>query len=390
VKQSAELNRIGRNVFDTHSVSELDGVRAGLRSIMDGVPRDRDAQLEYGYQMYLEEFTECPKEQEFLSIRAMLEHHCKKPKKLAGHDLGVLLEQQLSVEQLMESLGMKGKAVLPFMNRVMHTQAWPVWTSGLSTCLIQSQLLTANKADLAGSPLGNTWKPARLRPHQIAGIHAVLRIMSQAAPRGVLIADEVGVGKTCQAAGVLAMMIHATERPDHRLPLGQLPVLPGPTVIVCPKSLIFNWQCELNVWMTGVEVFVYDVPEPARPIFFDHNSAWQQSKTPLHRRVILVSETTLGADAAAALSSAGRTKSAKAYKLKAGAENKCDLFGQFHVAGCLGLIIIDEAHNYRSRRRNYDGTSFLANRAVGVIALTATPVFTHPSVCAAQHMASCC
>jgi hypothetical protein len=374
ITEVAELTKIGRNIFDAQSVDDMDKVQQDLHSIMERVPRNRDEHLEHAYQMYLQEFSQGPEEEEFLSARALVQHFSSRPVNLASHDLGVDVESQLSLAQLMASLGLQDKTVLPFMNRIMNKLPWATWTAGLTVSQVYTQLTKGNKADLAGTPLESNWVPARLRPHQVAGIHAVLNLMTKPAPRGVLIADDVGIGKTCQAAGVLAMMIHSTEQKEQT---GlKLPALRGPTVIACPKSLLQNWDNELNVWLTGVEVFKYDVPVVSRPTFFDQSLPWHLSKTPLHRRVILVSETTLSRDAGMDFESAPGHPP----RLYPGAENKHDLLGHFRGAGSIGLVIIDEAHDYRTRKRNYDAAVYLAECAVGVIALTATPVFTQSSV----------
>ena len=51
--------------------------------------------------------------------------------------------------------------------------------------------------------------------------------------RGGLLADDMGLGKTVQ---ILAFLSHRYERmPDH-----------DPTLIVVPKSLLFNWRREIE------------------------------------------------------------------------------------------------------------------------------------------------
>jgi hypothetical protein len=377
VKDASELNRHGRNVFDEPSAGGLQKVRQGLQAMLDRAPRDRDGQIEYAYQLYLQEFADIPQEEEFISARAMFSHYSSKANLVFNRDLGVKTESNMDTSQLMLSLGLGGRTVFPFMNNAMNVQSWPAWTKKLPSSEIHARLQAASKADKEGTTIDASWTSARLRPHQIAGVHAILSRMVQTASRGVLIADEVGVGKTCQAAAVLAMMLHATEQSGHSLACGKLPALQGPTVIISPNSLTHNWACELNVWMSGIEVFHYDLPEAARPDYFSDQSTWSRSKTPLHRRVLLLSETTLARDASLAFSSGtGQTP-----QRKTGHDNRHDLLGHFHGPSSIGLLIIDEAHNYRSRRRNYDGAMYLGKCAVGVIALTATPVFTHPSVC---------
>jgi hypothetical protein len=343
---------------------------------MDGALVKGDTQTEQAYQLYLQEFADIPQDEQFISARAMFEHYANKPTLVLSKDLGVQIEAKMTTAEVMNSLGLMGRSVLPMMNNAMNVKDWTSWTFGLSVPDGRAQLHAANISDIAGTRLDESWTSARLKPHQIAGVHAILRRMVQPAPRGVLIADEVGVGKTCQAVGALAMMLHATEKSEHCLAFGTLPALRGPSVIVCPNSLMHNWACELNVWMSGIEVFQYRLAVAMRPSYFDNQSPWHHSKTPFHRRVILLSETTLARDAGLAfISGTGQPP-----KRKNGYEVNNDLLGHFEGPNSIGLLIIDEAHNYRSRRRNYDGAIYLADCAAGVIALTATPVFTHPSV----------
>lgn len=78
---------------------------------------------------------------------------------------------------------------------------------------------------------------SKLRPYQLDGVKW-LYAHSRRGLSGIL-ADEMGLGKTLQSIALLSTM---TE---------ELPFL-----IVCPKSLIYNWQNEFKMWKSGIDAFV--------------------------------------------------------------------------------------------------------------------------------------
>ena len=63
---------------------------------------------------------------------------------------------------------------------------------------------------------------------------------------GVMIADQMGLGKTVQALALLA----ATEA--------------FPALIVCPASLKMNWQREAQTWIPGRSVQILSGTKPTR------------------------------------------------------------------------------------------------------------------------------
>ncbi|MFA7233097.1 MAG: DEAD/DEAH box helicase [Terrimicrobiaceae bacterium] len=87
-------------------------------------------------------------------------------------------------------------------------------------------------------------KPGRLkgllRPYQIDGAGWLLFLAQKNS--GGLLADEMGLGKTVQA---LAMM-------------GSLP---GPHMVVCPSSLVWNWRREAEKFVPGLKVLAIEGAE---------------------------------------------------------------------------------------------------------------------------------
>ncbi len=80
----------------------------------------------------------------------------------------------------------------------------------------------------------------RLRPYQIEGAGWLLALAGQKS--GGLLADEMGLGKTIQA---LAMM------ESH----------PGPHMVVCPSSLVWNWCREAATFAPTLKVLAIEGPE---------------------------------------------------------------------------------------------------------------------------------
>lgn len=83
---------------------------------------------------------------------------------------------------------------------------------------------------------------ADLREYQQAGVDW-LAFLRRARLGGVL-ADDMGLGKTLQTICVL-------------------PEAPGRTLVVCPKSVVYNWQAEIERFRPGLSVSVYHGPKRA-------------------------------------------------------------------------------------------------------------------------------
>ena len=90
-----------------------------------------------------------------------------------------------------------------------------------------------------GSPPGLR---ALLRPYQQRGLDW-LAFMSRLG-LGVVLADDMGLGKTVQ---LLALLLH--ERRDG--------AAPGPTLLVCPMSVVGNWQREAAQFAPDLRVLVH-------------------------------------------------------------------------------------------------------------------------------------
>ncbi|MGY4101284.1 DEAD/DEAH box helicase [Nocardia sp. R16R-3T] len=83
---------------------------------------------------------------------------------------------------------------------------------------------------------------AQLRPYQERGL-AWLATMSRYGV-GAILADDMGLGKTVQ---VLALLVHEREGTDGA----------GPTLLVCPMSVVGNWQREARRFAPDLRVSVH-------------------------------------------------------------------------------------------------------------------------------------
>nr|WP_218886359.1 DEAD/DEAH box helicase [Kineococcus aurantiacus] len=88
---------------------------------------------------------------------------------------------------------------------------------------------------------------AQLRPYQRRGL-TWLATMSRWR-LGAVLADDMGLGKTLQ---LLALLAH--ERDQE----------PGPTLLVCPMSVVGNWAAEAARFVPGLRVHVHHGPGRAR------------------------------------------------------------------------------------------------------------------------------
>ncbi|GGK56091.1 DEAD/DEAH box helicase [Nocardia camponoti] len=84
---------------------------------------------------------------------------------------------------------------------------------------------------------------AELRPYQQRGL-SWLATMNRL-DCGAVLADDMGLGKTVQ---VLALLLHERETVEKQ---------PGPTLLVCPMSVVGNWQREAQRFAPDLEVLVH-------------------------------------------------------------------------------------------------------------------------------------
>ncbi len=106
-------------------------------------------------------------------------------------------------------------------------------------------LFGTDKVAVPALPAPRTLK-ATLRPYQKRGLDWLTFLDSRGV--GGILADDMGLGKTMQ---VLAFL--ARER-------GELPQI-GPTLLVCPMSVLGSWQREAERWLPSLEVHIHHGPD---------------------------------------------------------------------------------------------------------------------------------
>ncbi|KAF6174614.1 hypothetical protein GIB67_006266 [Kingdonia uniflora] len=82
-----------------------------------------------------------------------------------------------------------------------------------------------------------------LKPYQLVGVNFLL-LLYRKNIAGAILADEMGLGKTIQAITYLTLLRHLDDDP-------------GPHLIVCPASLLENWERELKKWCPSFSVLQY-------------------------------------------------------------------------------------------------------------------------------------
>lgn len=120
---------------------------------------------------------------------------------LDGVDLGVEEEISMSPQDLATDLGFSDG--LPFLfNRIRHNSGFNPWDDPQ---LFEHASIFHDEEHTV---------PLKLHWHQLAGVRAVLRRVFEKEQRltepctGVLIADEVGLGKTAMAIAIIAFLTH--------------------------------------------------------------------------------------------------------------------------------------------------------------------------------------
>lgn len=124
-----------------------------------------------------------------------------------GADPGVELEMGLSPEQLDFNLGWLGGRSF-FFNKYRHRAGLSAWDP--ANARLYNAAYAATCEDM--EELIPHW-------HQRVGVHSMGHMMFKPTPdpnalNGVLVADEVGLGKTFQAVGLIAFLAEAVVRQE--------------------------------------------------------------------------------------------------------------------------------------------------------------------------------
>ncbi|XP_048136476.1 protein CHROMATIN REMODELING 19 isoform X2 [Rhodamnia argentea] len=105
-----------------------------------------------------------------------------------------------------------------------------------------NRIVTQDDVDAACGADDTDFQPV-LKPYQLVGVNFLL-LLHRKGVGGAILADEMGLGKTIQAITYLTLLKHLNNDP-------------GPHLIVCPASLLENWERELKRWCPSFSVFQY-------------------------------------------------------------------------------------------------------------------------------------
>ncbi|MGZ4457033.1 MAG: DEAD/DEAH box helicase [Nocardioides sp.] len=114
---------------------------------------------------------------------------------------------------------------------------------GASLLKVREQLLGAATREPVPVPTG---LDATLRDYQRQGLTWLVELTSMGL--GACLADDMGLGKT-----VTLIALHLHRQQLAREPGGD-PATTGPTLVVCPASLLGNWEAEVSRFAPGVPV----------------------------------------------------------------------------------------------------------------------------------------
>uniref|UniRef100_K3Y544 Uncharacterized protein n=1 Tax=Setaria italica TaxID=4555 RepID=K3Y544_SETIT len=107
-----------------------------------------------------------------------------------------------------------------------------------STC----RIVTQEDVDAACTSENSGFDPV-LKPYQLVGVNFLL-LLHRKSIGGAILADEMGLGKTVQAVTYLTLLRHLYNDP-------------GPHLIVCPASVLENWERELRKWCPSFSIIMF-------------------------------------------------------------------------------------------------------------------------------------
>lgn len=103
-------------------------------------------------------------------------------------------------------------------------------------------IVTQDDVDAACASQRSGFEPV-LKPYQLVGVNFLL-LLHRKSIGGAILADEMGLGKTVQAVTYLTLLRHLYNDP-------------GPHLIVCPASVLENWERELRKWCPSFTIVMF-------------------------------------------------------------------------------------------------------------------------------------
>ncbi|GAB2282463.1 Protein CHROMATIN REMODELING 19 [Dionaea muscipula] len=112
-----------------------------------------------------------------------------------------------------------------------------------------------------------------LKPYQLVGVNFLLLLYKKKIG-GAILADEMGLGKTIQAITYLTLLKYLENDP-------------GPHLVVCPASVLENWEREVAKWCPSFSVLQYH--GAAQSTYSEELTAMSKAGLPPPFNVLLVS-----------------------------------------------------------------------------------------------------
>ncbi|KAJ4973409.1 hypothetical protein NE237_006583 [Protea cynaroides] len=134
-----------------------------------------------------------------------------------------------------------------------------------------ARIVTQDDVDVACATDELEFQPV-LKPYQLVGVNFLL-LLYRKNIGGAILADEMGLGKTIQAITYLTLLKHLDNDP-------------GPHLIVCPASLLENWEREFRKWCPSFSVLLYH--GPGRAAYSKELSSLSKAGLPPPCNVLLV------------------------------------------------------------------------------------------------------
>ncbi|CAD6259969.1 unnamed protein product [Miscanthus lutarioriparius] len=136
-----------------------------------------------------------------------------------------------------------------------------------STC----RIVTQEDVNAACTSEKSGFEPV-LKPYQLVGVNFLL-LLHRKSIGGAILADEMGLGKTVQAVTYLTLLRHLYNDP-------------GPHLIVCPASVLENWERELRKWCPSFSIIMFH--GAARTTYSKELSSLGKAGCPAPFNVLLV------------------------------------------------------------------------------------------------------
>lgn len=163
-----------------------------------------------------------------------------------------LRKQLLAIDALMTHT--KNKLQLPLMAVESLVELEALGVNIKKDVKFQNIIRRIEEANTQQYPLPKNLQ-AELKDYQTDGFQWMSRLAHWGA--GACLADDMGVGKTLQA--IAFMLAHASE---------------GPSLVVAPASVLFNWKCELERFAPSLTPLFMHEPGCDRKAVIEHASSF--------------------------------------------------------------------------------------------------------------------